>query len=138
MQAFMTGCAVVAAACFCLAFVLSIREERLRKALEKQWLEDAIMFCELVVEAIKPMEKLMNNDMNNDTDQEDYYRDLQRRQADHLRKAGCGKPWKPCAHDQCSSCHGTGIRIGGGRCVHMLHCDCPKCSRTSTITMGAE
>lgn len=95
---------------------------------------NAILFCKLVVEAIKPMEKLMNNDM----DREDYYRDLQRRQADHLRKARCGKPWKPCAHDQCSSCHGTGIRIGGGRCVHMLCCDCPKCSRTSTITMGVE
>ena len=134
MQEFMAGCATVAAACFCLAFVLSIREERLRKTLEKQWLEDAIRFCELVGKAIKPLEKLMNNDMN----QEDYYRDLQRRQADHLRKVGCGKPWKPCAHDRCSSCHGTGIRIGGGHCIHALYCDCPKCSGTSTITMRAE
>lgn len=61
-------------------------------------------------------------------DQDDYYRDLQKRQSDHLRKVGCGKPWRPCAHEQCQSCHGTGVRIDGRARIHILYCDCPRCS----------
>lgn len=35
---------------------------------------------------------------------------------------------QPCAHDGCSSCHGTGKKEDGSFCVHMLYCSCPKCS----------
>ncbi len=35
-----------------------------------------------------------------------------------------------CLHDQCIACAGTGIRKGGGACVHHLSCPCPKCSPT--------
>lgn len=66
--------------------------------------------------------------MNMTTNQEDYYRDLRKRQEDHLRRVRGEERWKPCAHDQCPSCHGTGIKIGGGACVHGIACDCPKCS----------
>ena len=34
-----------------------------------------------------------------------------------------------CAHEQCTSCGGTGQRYDGlGACVHALSCSCPKCS----------
>lgn len=34
-----------------------------------------------------------------------------------------------CMHDNCPTCNGTGIRKdGGGMCVHMISCPCPKCS----------
>jgi hypothetical protein len=35
---------------------------------------------------------------------------------------------QPCKHDNCSVCHGTGIRKDGTSCVHMISCPCPKCS----------
>ena len=74
---------------------------------------------------IEDTEKKMN--------QEEYEQDLKRRQAEHLKNIGqvnapFQQAWKPCLHDQCQSCHGTGVTITGAPCVHGLHCDCPKCN----------
>lgn len=35
-----------------------------------------------------------------------------------------------CMHDNCSSCHGSGMSVYGGMCVHMMSCPCPKCRVT--------
>ncbi len=60
-------------------------------------------------------------------DRDQYERDLKERQERHLREIReQGRYWKPCLHDQCSQCHGTGL-TKFGVCVHALHCDCPKC-----------
>lgn len=37
----------------------------------------------------------------------------------------------PCAHDQCRQCHGTGIKLDGTACIHMLYCSCPRCNPAS-------
>ena len=59
---------------------------------------------------------------------EQYERDLKLRQQAHLAHIANQQAWQPCAHDNCMSCHGTGITITGSPCVHMLTCSCPKCS----------
>ena len=33
-----------------------------------------------------------------------------------------------CLHNQCSECHGTGIKSDGGCCFHNLSCSCKRCS----------
>lgn len=36
---------------------------------------------------------------------------------------------RPCMHDSCTKCGGTGIRKDGlGTCIHMMSCPCPKCT----------
>ena len=62
----------------------------------------------------------------------DYYKytiDLKERQRLHLEVVNSinFSNWKPCLHDSCSECHGTGIKLSGGICWHALSCDCPKC-----------
>lgn len=61
---------------------------------------------------------------------EDYERDLKKRQEEHLKRIQerPGTAWKPCAHDSCTSCLGTGRKADGSPCVHMLYCNCPKCT----------
>lgn len=68
-------------------------------------------------------------------DKEAYEKDLKSRQKEHLDnvlRLNQGNtfihPWKPCLHDQCYACHGTGITATGQHCIHMLSCDCPKCA----------
>lgn len=75
-------------------------------------------------------------------EQKRYYEELRKRQEEHLKRVNDWlnkaisfpiqnfkqPPWKPCLHDSCTSCHGTGIRYDGISCVHMISCDCPKCS----------
>lgn len=68
-------------------------------------------------------------------DKEQYEKDLQERQRRHLENVGQQNSsfpfqpaWKPCLHDQCQSCHGTGVTITGASCVHGISCDCPKCA----------
>jgi len=41
-----------------------------------------------------------------------------------------GNNQQSCLHDQCIECGGTGLKKGGGFCVHHLSCSCPKCSPT--------
>ena len=63
-------------------------------------------------------------------DREEYERELKDRQRRHLDGVRNNNNlfWKPCAHDLCPMCHGTGIKIDGSPCVHMIACNCPKCS----------
>lgn len=67
--------------------------------------------------------------MTTHTDRETYERELAERQRKHLEaiSVNARQRWKPCLHDQCQQCHGTG-RTAFGPCVHGLACDCPKCS----------
>lgn len=60
-------------------------------------------------------------------DREQYEKDLERRQKAHLEKVN-GRNWRPCMHDSCKECCGTGVRSNGTACVHMISCPCPKCS----------
>lgn len=60
--------------------------------------------------------------------QEEYERELKERQERHLKRFQ--KPWQPCLHDQCQSCHGTGINAFGSACIHSISCPCPKCTPT--------
>ena len=61
---------------------------------------------------------------------DNYEKDLEKRQQDHLDRVYRRNDihWKPCLHDGCSQCHGTGIKLDGSMCVHMLSCPCPKCT----------
>lgn len=77
-------------------------------------------------------------------DREVYEEDLRRRQEEHLRRArerrnreyesmapvraGIVGPWRPCSHDACMECLGTGVRCDGSVCVHSLTCHCPMCT----------
>ena len=33
-----------------------------------------------------------------------------------------------CQHDNCSDCHGSGVKKNGMKCIHMISCRCKKCS----------
>ena len=61
---------------------------------------------------------------------EQYEEDLKRRQKEHLYSIQRQNDanWRPCLHDQCLECHGTGIKRDGSMCVHGISCPCPKCS----------
>ena len=63
-------------------------------------------------------------------DIEEYYKDLREKQANHLDKIKSRKStiWRPCLHNNCEECHGTGLKSDGRTCVHMISCPCPKCS----------
>lgn len=65
-------------------------------------------------------------------DRKTYEEVLRQRQEEHLRslKQHCDRNWRPCLHDSCPECVGTGIRRDGSACVHMISCPCPKCSPT--------
>lgn len=60
-------------------------------------------------------------------DREQYERELAERQRKHLESIQRSQ-WRPCMHDSCSQCHGTGIRADGSACIHGISCPCPKCS----------
>ena len=68
--------------------------------------------------------------MANTIDREQYEKDLKRRQKEHLYKIFNNKDanWRPCLHDACTSCLGTGIKHDGSTCIHFISCPCPKCS----------
>lgn len=62
-------------------------------------------------------------------DRKQYEEELQRKQREHLAKVKDrgDSNWRPCLHDSCPQCFGTGIRLDGGHCFHNLSCQCPKC-----------
>lgn len=68
------------------------------------------------------------------TNREQYEKDLAERQKSHLDEVNKNLDykrdiyWRPCMHDECPSCHGTGIKIDGSSCIHGISCPCPKCS----------
>jgi hypothetical protein len=80
------------------------------------------------------------NKSQEDPSREAYENELKRRQDEHLervrkntqpygnRNQGHQQAWRPCMHDQCSSCYGTGMKFDGSPCIHMISCPCPKCS----------
>lgn len=75
------------------------------------------------------MDSLRRPDRGETVNQEEYEKDLRRRQQEHFERIQPqARPFQPCMHDGCSSCVGTGIKIDGGSCIHMLACSCPKCS----------
>jgi DnaJ-class molecular chaperone len=41
---------------------------------------------------------------------------------------------KNCLHLNCGECHGTGIKRGGGACIHSISCNCPQCTPYAMIT----
>ena len=78
---------------------------------------------------------IVNNDTisgNSSIDPDEYYKDLKKRQEEHLKGvwggSKYGRNWQPCLHEQCPECCGTGIKKDGSMCVHMISCPCPKCS----------
>jgi len=65
-----------------------------------------------------------------DWDEDEYERDLRRRQTEHLRnvRQQFSRPHMPCMHDACPECIGTGVKRDGSPCVHGISCPCPKCT----------
>ncbi len=64
-------------------------------------------------------------------DQKQYEKDLRERQARHkaaIRDNNVATSWKPCKHDQCPDCVGTGRKLDGSVCIHGISCTCPKCT----------
>jgi len=61
---------------------------------------------------------------------EEYEKDLKHRQEQHLNNINnsFNGNWRPCMHDQCPDCLGTGIKQNGGVCIHGISCPCPKCT----------
>lgn len=65
---------------------------------------------------------------------EEYERDLKERQRIHLEKVNRyrNQHWTPCMHETCPQCVGTGVKVDGSTCIHMMYCTCPKCSPITT------
>lgn len=67
-------------------------------------------------------------------DREQYEKDLRERQRRHLENVRTMRSnttdggWRPCLHDACPECLGTGIKADGSTCIHCISCPCPKCS----------
>ena len=61
-------------------------------------------------------------------DRDEYEKDLRERQQRHLERINRGPAWRPCLHDGCIECVGTGVRKDGSSCIHMISCPCSKCS----------
>ena len=57
-----------------------------------------------------------------------YEDDLKLRQKQHLDNVNNNQNWRPCLHDGCPECLGTGIKKDGSICIHNISCPCPKCS----------
>lgn len=59
-----------------------------------------------------------------------YEKELKERQERHMSNIGIQNDinWRACMHDQCTECHGTGIKSDGAVCVHYISCPCPKCT----------
>lgn len=36
-------------------------------------------------------------------------------------------PLRPCLHEKCPECHGSGRKKTGQTCLHMISCGCQKC-----------
>ena len=33
-----------------------------------------------------------------------------------------------CLHKNCPECHGSGVKLNGEICIHMISCPCPRCT----------
>lgn len=67
---------------------------------------------------------------NTQINREQYEKDLAERQRKHLESTQIHKEsnWRPCMHDACPECIGTGVKRDGSVCVHGISCPCPKCT----------
>ena len=63
-------------------------------------------------------------------EKEEYDKSVKSKQAEHMRAIERNKPpaWRPCLHDSCPNCLGTGSKIDGSPCVHDIKCPCPRCN----------
>ena len=65
-------------------------------------------------------------------DRKQYEEELRRKQEEHLKKVAGRQntniAWQPCMHNECSQCHGTGVKLDGSKCIHHISCPCPKCT----------
>lgn len=63
-------------------------------------------------------------------DREQYEKDLAEKQRQHLEnvKRQSNINWRPCLHNSCPQCFGTGIKHDGSVCIHHISCPCPKCT----------
>jgi len=63
-----------------------------------------------------------------------YEEDLKRKQEGHLKNVQKNfegqkdENWRPCLHDGCPECFGTGTKLDGSPCIHYISCSCPKCT----------
>jgi hypothetical protein len=71
---------------------------------------------------------LVKNTPLPESSREQYENDLLRRQQEHLNNIQNNHNWRPCLHDACTSCFGTGVKRDGSSCIHFISCPCPKCS----------
>jgi len=80
---------------------------------------------------------MQSNINQNGINREDYERDLKQRQSEHLKNVqGFNQSnWRPCMHDACTQCLGTGVRADGSACIHGISCPCPKCSASFCVQM---
>lgn len=62
----------------------------------------------------------------NDEYRRQYEENLRLRQLEHLKNIKSS--WRPCLHETCTQCHGTGIKLDGEICVHSISCPCPRCT----------
>ena len=55
---------------------------------------------------------------------------IEKRKKQHLENVRRFKPShnNRCLHNECPECFGTGIKLNGFACVHMLSCGYSKCS----------
>lgn len=62
-----------------------------------------------------------------------YEQELKKKQEEHIKRVLDNREvheaaWRPCLHDGCPDCVGTGMKLDGSTCVHMISCPCPKCT----------
>lgn len=79
---------------------------------------------------IRPKQQILRLGGKAPQTREEYLEELAKRQKEHLDKVhqNLHVEWQPCLHDSCPNCHGTGIKLDGTNCIHMISCPCPKCS----------
>ena len=58
-----------------------------------------------------------------------YDEHIKQKQKEHLNDIQNNPTaWRPCMHEQCPDCVGTGIKKDGSVCIHGIACPCPKCT----------
>ena len=66
------------------------------------------------------------HDSWNQKNQLDYFKELKKLREMHPLKTI--KAPSDCLHNQCTICHGTGLKEDGSTCLHGISCPCPKCN----------
>ena len=62
--------------------------------------------------------------------QKQYEENLKLKQSNHLQEIENNQfqNFRPCLHDSCTECVGTGKKKDGSVCIHFISCNCYKCS----------